>query len=239
MQRRDHALRHGDRCARRTDGARRRCRPCARTIRSQRPRSAARISREAWPASCPTIPRAPASVGLRRAGSRSPERSPCCAVKHSSQGDLAARSRATEVEELHVAGGYQDHYAAAYGGALLLSLHRLRRRGASRASRSDRRRNSCGAACCSTRASRGSRARPSPRCAMRTSPATRARRSALARMKTLAIEMADALRAGDLDALGRARRRALGASARAASAHHDAEDRARSSRRRCAAARSA
>lgn len=36
--------------------------------------------------------------------------------------DLAALSRATEVEDLGVAGGYQDHYAAAYGGALLLGF---------------------------------------------------------------------------------------------------------------------
>lgn len=34
---------------------------------------------------------------------------------------LAERSRRTEVEELGVAGGYQDHYAAAFGGALLLT----------------------------------------------------------------------------------------------------------------------
>ncbi|HEX6535995.1 MAG TPA: hypothetical protein VF041_15470 [Gemmatimonadaceae bacterium] len=33
---------------------------------------------------------------------------------------LAERSRAVEVEELHVAGGSQDHYAAALGGALAL-----------------------------------------------------------------------------------------------------------------------
>ena len=33
---------------------------------------------------------------------------------------LAERSRALEVEELGIAGGYQDHYAAAYGGALAL-----------------------------------------------------------------------------------------------------------------------
>jgi D-glycero-alpha-D-manno-heptose-7-phosphate kinase len=32
--------------------------------------------------------------------------------------DVAERSRATEVEELGVAGGRQDHYASAYGGAL-------------------------------------------------------------------------------------------------------------------------
>ncbi|MDQ2668082.1 MAG: hypothetical protein M3Z05_19080 [Gemmatimonadota bacterium] len=35
---------------------------------------------------------------------------------------LAALSRATEVNELGVPGGYQDHYAAAFGGALLLTL---------------------------------------------------------------------------------------------------------------------
>lgn len=36
--------------------------------------------------------------------------------------ELAERSRALEVEELGVAGGFQDHYAAAYGGALALSF---------------------------------------------------------------------------------------------------------------------
>jgi len=40
--------------------------------------------------------------------------------------DLAERSRATEVDELGVAGGFQDHYAAAYGGALGLTLGRTR-----------------------------------------------------------------------------------------------------------------
>jgi D-glycero-alpha-D-manno-heptose-7-phosphate kinase len=35
---------------------------------------------------------------------------------------LAEASRATEVDELGVAGGFQDHYAAAFGGALALSL---------------------------------------------------------------------------------------------------------------------
>lgn len=34
---------------------------------------------------------------------------------------LAERSRRTEVEELGIAGGFQDHYAAAFGGALLLT----------------------------------------------------------------------------------------------------------------------
>ena len=36
--------------------------------------------------------------------------------------ELAERSRALEVEELGIAGGFQDHYAAAYGGALALTF---------------------------------------------------------------------------------------------------------------------
>ncbi|HEY0928747.1 MAG TPA: hypothetical protein VGE27_02410 [Gemmatimonas sp.] len=39
-----------------------------------------------------------------------------------SAAELAERSRSTEVEELGVAGGFQDHYAAAFGGALGLSF---------------------------------------------------------------------------------------------------------------------
>ena len=39
---------------------------------------------------------------------------------------LAEASRATEVEELGVAGGFQDHFAAAFGGALALSLGKRR-----------------------------------------------------------------------------------------------------------------
>lgn len=39
--------------------------------------------------------------------------------------DLAERSRATEVEELGVAGGRQDHYASAFGGALALRFSDL------------------------------------------------------------------------------------------------------------------
>ena len=44
---------------------------------------------------------------------------------------VAEASRRVEVEELHVAGGFQDHYAAAFGGPLALSfgggtrVHRL------------------------------------------------------------------------------------------------------------------
>jgi D-glycero-alpha-D-manno-heptose-7-phosphate kinase len=39
-----------------------------------------------------------------------------------SRHDLAMRSRETEVEEMGMPGGYQDHFAAAFGGALLLEF---------------------------------------------------------------------------------------------------------------------
>jgi D-glycero-alpha-D-manno-heptose-7-phosphate kinase len=115
--------------------------------------------------------------------------------------ELAERSRRTEVEELGVAGGFQDHYAAAFGGALLLTyegcvgvellavsdttIDALARRavllytGVSRISAST-----------IVAVSDAYRAGDPAVCA------------ALARMKSLAIEMAASLRAGDLDALG-------------------------------------
>ena len=43
-----------------------------------------------------------------------------CAGERLAPAELAERSRATEVEELGVAGGRQDHYASAFGGALAL-----------------------------------------------------------------------------------------------------------------------
>ena len=43
-----------------------------------------------------------------------------CAGESLDAAELAERSRATEVEELGVAGGRQDHYASAFGGALAL-----------------------------------------------------------------------------------------------------------------------
>ena len=36
--------------------------------------------------------------------------------------ELAELSRRTEVEDLGIAGGFQDHYAAAFGGAMLLTF---------------------------------------------------------------------------------------------------------------------
>ncbi len=41
---------------------------------------------------------------------------------HCDAAELAERSRRVEVEELGIAGGFQDHYAAAFGGALGLSF---------------------------------------------------------------------------------------------------------------------
>jgi D-glycero-alpha-D-manno-heptose-7-phosphate kinase len=118
-----------------------------------------------------------------------------------SQGELAARSRETEVEELGIPGGYQDHYTAAYGGALLLrftdcvgvesltlpgsTAERLVRRGILLYTGESRLSGDTIAAVCDAYVSGNSRTT-----------------AALARMKELAIEMADALRGGDLDALG-------------------------------------
>jgi D-glycero-alpha-D-manno-heptose-7-phosphate kinase len=119
-----------------------------------------------------------------------------------SQGELAARSRATEVEELHIVGGYQDHYAAAYGGALLLrftdcvgveplalpdtTAERFVRRGLLLYTGESRLSSETVAAV------RDAYVAGDPHTT-----------AALARMKMLAIDMADTLRAGDLDTLGR------------------------------------
>jgi len=116
--------------------------------------------------------------------------------------ELAALSRATEVEDVGVAGGYQDHWAAAYGGALLLtftdcvgveylalpegSAEALVRRGVLLYTGESRLSGSTIAAV------RDAYLAGEPRTV-----------AALARMKTLALEMADSLRAGDVDALGR------------------------------------
>jgi D-glycero-alpha-D-manno-heptose-7-phosphate kinase len=116
--------------------------------------------------------------------------------------ELAALSRATEVEDLGVLGGYQDHYAAAYGGALLLgfaecaSIEALTLPGTS-AQELVRR---------SIVLYTGeSRLSGSTIAAVRDAYLAGESRTlaALARIKALAVEMASALRSGDVDALGR------------------------------------
>jgi D-glycero-alpha-D-manno-heptose-7-phosphate kinase len=114
---------------------------------------------------------------------------------------LAERSRRTEVEELGVAGGFQDHYAAAFGGALLLTYEGCV--GVELLAVSD--------ATCDALARRGvllytGVSRISASTIVAVSDAYRAGDAgvcaALARMKMLAVEMAASLRAGDVDALG-------------------------------------
>jgi len=116
-------------------------------------------------------------------------------------GALAARSRATEVEELHVLGGYQDHYAAAFGGALLLTFGDcvgveplamsqtaaadLARRGVLLYTGESRLSGNMIAAVLDAYLRGDSRTCES-----------------LGRMKALTVHMASAIRLGDLDALG-------------------------------------
>jgi D-glycero-alpha-D-manno-heptose-7-phosphate kinase len=118
-----------------------------------------------------------------------------------SPGELAALSRVTEVEELRIAGGYQDHYAAAYGGALLLrftdcvgveplalpgtTAAQLVRRGILLYTGESRLSSDTVAAVRDAYVAGDARTT-----------------AALARMKTLAVDMADAIRSGDLDTLG-------------------------------------
>jgi D-glycero-alpha-D-manno-heptose-7-phosphate kinase len=115
--------------------------------------------------------------------------------------ELAELSRRTEVEELGIAGGFQDHYAAAFGGALLLTFEGCV--GVERLELSDR-----------TSGDLSRRAvlvytgesRISASTITAVVDACRARDprvcGALAHRKALARQMAATLRTGDLDALG-------------------------------------
>ena len=114
---------------------------------------------------------------------------------------LAERSRRTEVEELGVAGGFQDHYAAAFGGALLLTSDSPVR--VERIALSD--------SCAGALARRvvlvyTGQSRISARTIAAVADACRARDPrvcrALDECKRLALLMADALRHGDITALG-------------------------------------
>ena len=113
---------------------------------------------------------------------------------------LAEWSRAVEVDEMKIAGGRQDHYAAAFGGALALTFdgktrvecialpahaqHALERR-------------------CVLAYTGESRISATTITAVLDAYRDRVPRvvEALARMKSLAVDMAQALRSGDIDAL--------------------------------------
>jgi D-glycero-alpha-D-manno-heptose-7-phosphate kinase len=115
--------------------------------------------------------------------------------------ELAELSHRTEVDELGIAGGFQDHYAAAFGGALLLTFEGCV--GVERLTLSHD--TSEGLARRALLVYTGE-SRISASTITTVVDACRARDSrvcgALARMKALARDMAAALRAGDLDALG-------------------------------------
>jgi D-glycero-alpha-D-manno-heptose-7-phosphate kinase len=114
---------------------------------------------------------------------------------------LAEQSRRIEVEDLGVAGGRQDHYAAAFGGALRLDFH-----GDTRVTRiplDERARTTLERRLVVVYTGE-SRISGETITAVLDAYAARTRRvvDALARMKALAEHMADALGAGDVDALG-------------------------------------
>lgn len=114
---------------------------------------------------------------------------------------LAEESRAIEVEDLGVPGGRQDHYAAAYGGALALTFGdetRVRRLPLTRALKSSLERR------CVVVYTGQSRISGDTITAVLGAYRDRNARvlHALARMKALAHAMADELCAQDVDALG-------------------------------------
>ena len=118
-----------------------------------------------------------------------------------SPSELAEWSRAVEVQGLQMAGGRQDHYAAAFGGALGLTFEdgvRVEQIELSDATISDLE------ARCLLLYTGESRISGETITAVLDAYATRVPRvvNALARMKSLAVDMAHALRSGDVRALG-------------------------------------
>ena len=114
---------------------------------------------------------------------------------------LAEQSRAIEVEDLGVPGGRQDHYAAAYGGALALTFGdatRVRRLALTPTLRLELERR------CIVAYTGQSRISGDTITAVLGAYRARDRRvlHALGRMKALARAMADELDAGDIDELG-------------------------------------
>jgi D-glycero-alpha-D-manno-heptose-7-phosphate kinase len=114
---------------------------------------------------------------------------------------LAEQSRAIEVEDLGVPGGRQDHYAAAYGGALALTFGdetRVRRLPMTARVKTELERR------CIVAYTGQSRISGDTITAVLGAYRERDRRvlHALGRMKALARAMADELHAGDIDELG-------------------------------------
>jgi D-glycero-alpha-D-manno-heptose-7-phosphate kinase len=119
-----------------------------------------------------------------------------------SRTELAERSRALEVDELGIAGGFQDHYAAAYGGALALTFRATTRAeaipltdGLVRALERQ----------CIIAYTGESRISGATITAVLDGYRDRVPRvvAALARMRTLAVQMIDALKRERVDELGR------------------------------------
>ena len=119
------------------------------------------------------------------------------------RGDLAEESRAVEVEEAGIPGGRQDHYAAAFGGALDLTFGE---RTEVRPLTLDDRVRECLEDRCLVFYTGQSRISGDTITAVLDawSSGSGRVREALARMKELAAAMAPILVAGDLDALGSA-----------------------------------
>ncbi len=118
-----------------------------------------------------------------------------------SRAELAERSREVEVEELGVAGGRQDHYAAALGGALALTFGasvEARRIPLAQTTVQSLERRFVVAYTGQSRISAETITAVIDAFRTRAPTVT----VALARMKVLALMMADALERGDIDELG-------------------------------------
>jgi D-glycero-alpha-D-manno-heptose-7-phosphate kinase len=114
---------------------------------------------------------------------------------------IAERSRATEVDGLQVPGGRQDHYAAAYGGALALefgTVTRVRQLPLSMETRRELERRCIVAYTGQSRISGETISAVLDAYRVRDPVVV----ECLARMKALATQMADALASNDLDELG-------------------------------------
>ncbi len=127
----------------------------------------------------------------------------CAAARGEAPGPvaLAELSRATEVDELQIAGGFQDHYAAAFGGALGLTLGQTRHAEPLPLTQATRR---CLEARLTLVYTGESRISAETITAVLEAYAAREARvvAALDRMANLARDMAEALSSGDVGTLG-------------------------------------